>query len=72
MKMLSISKMFLDKNLKSATWRTLDEDSMINGISYAKGSRYKAFRGGDFGFLVFAHDSKTPDGDTPGRFIHKY
>lgn len=59
-------------SLKNAKWNTLDEDSNFDGIEYAKGSQYKFFETTDFGFVVFSRESKTPSGDIPGKFWHRY
>lgn len=58
--------------LANAQWKVLDVDSWFNGIEYAAGSRYKIFETQDFGWVIFHSDSKTPDGNRPGKFIHRY
>jgi len=60
------------RSLEFAVWKTLEEDTWFNGIEYAKGSRYKIWETENFGWVAFAPDSKTPDGNTPGKRIHKF
>ena len=59
-------------DLKNAQWQTLKEDTHFNGYEYAKGSHFKAIETTNFGFVVFRQDSFTPDGNVPGKFIHRY
>jgi hypothetical protein len=59
------------RSLKNAQWQTLAEDTLFGGQVYAKGSQYKYWEGRDFGYVVFHKDSKTPEGHTPGQFIHR-
>jgi hypothetical protein len=54
-----------------AEWRTLDKDTFFNGYEYAAGSQFKVFESQDAGWVVFKRDSVTPNGNTPGRFIHR-
>lgn len=58
------------RTLDKAQWQVLSEDVMFSGYVYAAGSKFKAFEGRDHGFVVFAPDTKTPTGHTPGKFIH--
>lgn len=60
------------RTLKNAEWRTLEEDTFFDGMAYAKGSQYKVWETDNFGWVCFHHDSRTPDGNKPGRFLHKY
>ena len=57
---------------KFSEWRTLEHDTMFDGYKYAAGSRYRAFESRDFGHVIFAPDSKTPEGHTPGKFWNKF
>jgi hypothetical protein len=54
-----------------AVWRTLDEDITFEGIRYAKGSRYKIFESENFGHVMFAPETLTPEGSTPGKLNHR-
>jgi len=60
------------RTLTNAKWQVLNEDTNFEGISYAKGSRFKVWEGSDFGYVGFAPESKTPEGNTPGKFLHKF
>ena len=58
--------------MKDAAWQPLKEDTWLDGCTYAKGSKFKCFETTNFGWVVFDHDSRTPDGYLPGKFIIKY
>ena len=58
--------------MEDAVWQTLDSDTFLDGIEYAKGSEFKIFETTNFGFIVFGPESKTPSGDIPGKRIIKY
>lgn len=60
------------RTLDKAEWLLTRDDTHFNGITYAAGSWYKFFETKNFGWVVFRGDSKTPEGTTPGRFIHKF
>jgi hypothetical protein len=60
------------KTLDKAEWRTLEEDTMFQGIMYAKGSKFKVFETKNFGWVVFATGTRTPTGNVPGRLVHQY
>jgi hypothetical protein len=60
------------KKLENAKWQTLEDDTIFQSIPYAKGSQFKVFETKNFGWVVFHQDTKTPEGHTPGRLIHKY
>jgi len=53
-------------------WRILDEDTVFDGIPYAKGSKYRVFESENFGHVYFHIDSKCPDGTTPAKHWHKF
>lgn len=58
--------------LSNAQWQTLKQDTMIEGIKFSVGSRYKVFETKNFGWIVFDSKSVTPDGNIPGRRIFKF
>jgi len=60
------------RNLDNAKWVELEEDTWFDGIEYAKGSFYKIWETEDFGWVYFRRDSKTPKGETPGKFWHRF
>lgn len=60
------------RTLKAATWQTTTDDVMFEGIKYAKGSQYKVWETENFGWVCFHPSSLTPEGYSPGRFIHKF
>lgn len=59
-------------SMQDAKWQELEDDTYLGGIEYAKGSRFKVFETQNFGWIVFEPDTKTPDGNVPGRRIHKW
>ena len=59
-------------SLRNAEWRRLEDDTYVDGITYAKGSEYKVFETTNFGWVVFKPESKSPCGATPNKFIHKF
>lgn len=60
-------------DMKRAKWQTLAEHTHIGGIDYAAGSSFKVFETTNFGWIVFrGADTLTPDGNIPGKFIHKW
>lgn len=69
--LIPVSAIVFQKKLEGSTWQTLSDDSEVNGVKYAKGSRYKAFTTRNFGWIVFHPDTKTPQGTTPRRRYHK-
>lgn len=73
MRVLDITQMLrgCHHGLSGAKWRTLSEDSTLNGIAYAAGSQYKTFVTQNFGWVVFHPLTKTPEGHVPGRKIHR-
>ena len=58
--------------LEDAKFQTLENDTYVDGITYAAGSQFKVFETANFGWIVFKADSLTPEGHRPGRFIHKW
>jgi len=52
--------------------QTLAEDTHIGGIEYAAGSEFKVFETRNFGWICFRQDTKSPDGNIPGKLIHKW
>lgn len=59
-------------SMQDAEFQRLEADSHIGGIEYAEGSIFKVFETSNFGWVVFKRTSLTPDGNVPGRFIHKW
>lgn len=58
--------------MEDAKPQTLAEDTHIGGIEYAAGSEFKVFETANFGWICFKPNAKTPEGNTPGKFIHKW
>lgn len=58
-------------SLKDAEWQTLEEDTIFEGIAYAKGSRFKIFETEDFGHVVFSPGTLTPSGEVPAKLLHR-
>lgn len=58
--------------MEDAVWQELNEDTWLDGIAYAKGSKFKVFESENFGWVVFHSDSKTTEGLTPARRILKW
>jgi hypothetical protein len=58
--------------MKDAVWQTLTEDTYLRGIAFSAGSRFKVFETTNFGWIVFGPDTKTVDGDIPGRRIFRW
>lgn len=57
---------------ENAHWQFLDDDTYIDGIPYSKNSQFKVFETNNFGWIVFHHSTKTVNGDTPNKFMHKW
>lgn len=57
---------------KFSEWRTLEQHTWFNGYEYAAGSRWRAFETENFGHVVFAPGTVTPNGGIPGRHSHRY
>ena len=53
-------------------WRVLDNDTWFNGYEYATGSKFRVFESENFGHVVFDQNSKTPNGEIPGKFSHRF
>jgi len=62
----------LSKGKGKVEWETLKEDTSIDGIPFAAGSRFKRFESANFGYVVFDSESRTPEGWVPGRRIFRY
>jgi len=72
MKFISLESIFYSKKIQNAKWITLNEDSILCGIPFAKGSQYKAFETRDAGYVVFKPGTKCPNGDSPGRLWFRW
>jgi hypothetical protein len=58
--------------MEDAKPQTLPENTHIGGIDYAAGSEFKVFETQNFGWICFKPTAKTPDGNVPGKLIHKW
>ena len=59
-------------DMQNAVWQTLAEDTWLDGCEYAKDSQFKVFETSNFGWIVFGPETKTPDGNIPGKRIIKW
>jgi hypothetical protein len=59
-------------SMHDAVWQTLTANTWIDGCEYAAGSQFKVFETTNFGWIVFGPETKTPDGNTPGKRIIKW
>jgi len=59
-------------SMSDAIWQELEKDTWLNGCEYAKGSQFKCFETTNFGWIVFAPNTLTSNGNVPGKRIIKY
>jgi len=59
-------------SMEKAQWETLEYDTLVDGIPFAAGSRFKRFETLNFGYVVFDREARTPEGWIPGRRVFRW